>query len=67
MLSALFGEKVSVFIYIYWVILMGTGPNDHNYPMQKPSCPTCKTIQIEMKRARGWMKQIILLKVTVIF
>ncbi len=27
----------------------------------------CKTIQIEMKRARGWMKQIILLKVTVIF
>ncbi len=46
---------------------MGIGADNHNSPMQKSSCQTCKTIQIEMKRARGWMKQIILLKVTVIF
>ncbi len=36
---------------------MGIGPDDHNSHMQKPSCQTCKTIQIEMKRARGWMQR----------
>jgi hypothetical protein len=46
---------------------MGIGPDDHNSPMQKKtSCQTCKTIQIEMKRTRSWMKQLILLKFTVI-
>ena len=55
-LSALFDEKWSVFIYIglYWWEL--DGPNEHNSPMQKPSYQTCKTIQIEMKRTRAWMQ-----------
>jgi hypothetical protein len=41
---------------VYWVILMEIGPDDHNSPMQKSSCQTCKTIQIEMKRSRAWIQ-----------
>ena len=50
---------------------MEIGPDDHNSPMQKPSCQTCKTIQIrnEKKQSMDANRQIniILLKVAVIF